>query len=615
MTLSNSRSTNHHKNSRSTNLHRSSRSSNPKQNYNQSKGSKGGSSSGRERVNNAKSSERFVKHLVSLHPSKLARELENSTTLWIRAWKDHETFDATTLNYLVEILAKIPGSSSLDPPPSNLCKRAVSTLLGKSKLSDDRVLKVTETVQNCTVRLMQFEWDEPREEVCAALTDILLLAEGVLRKQNKDHRQMSQSILKHVEDLERPWRILEKTYKQEDDTMEMNDGEAKYNAWQKGTIGWLSNADFFTPSLLPTMKIPGSKSCGVYESKEDYINTVHRLWVGMTFVDGHSSLSPRCHSRGGKGGVSCQQTLWPISGGSATFRCRTQHCNANAEFACRMKHHDALCGECARVAQTSLRGAPGPKASTHIYDGEIVSFDADGRLHIEALKSRNPPQRDIHWRSTKRLACPSLVAIVKLNSRGTNLKMTDLIYWGELTFHGRPQDEHSRRSNGEIMVNMMSITELDHGSFNPGDSVGVIDCMTFVPEWIPVLHALDKQSEFPLPFNEGKLLNLCQSTPSDITNSVVYNTAADTIDIANVQNAIQDMVNDSFLDPIRAIRQNSRICHDLVTDLTRLVQSATLDRMQFISFIDGLRNPVHLTQGPPGELNCFKIFTYYKLIN
>lgn len=569
---------------------------------NNNNGSRVGSSRQRQKhLLKDKDSERFVKYIATLKPTKLADELERSSSVWFKAWNLHETFDHQTLACLVESLARIPGSSSIEAPPSNLCKKIIFEFLEKSKQSDEKILKATETVSNCAVRLMQFEWEEPRESVRAALTDILLNAEGILKKQNKDHRLMSQSLLKHVEDLERPWRITVKETDIEVD--EHKEGEQTYDLWRKGTIAWLSTAEFFAPSHLPVMKVPGGSSNGVYGSKEEYINTVYRLWVGMTFADGHSSLSARCHSRCNKG--SCQLTLWPISESHAvsTMRCKTFNCNEPVEFACRMKKHDSMCRKCINNAQVLIRGEPGPKASTHIYDGDVATYDADGKLFIENVKSRNPPQHDIHWRSTKRLSCPSLVGIVKLNSSGGILKLSDEIFWGELSFHSKPQEEHFKRVDGKVKVDMAAVCDNHYVNFQNGDPICIIDCMVFCPEWIPVLQALEKQSKLPLPFSDGHLLNLCSSKPADMSNCIMYNGNATNVDLSNIPHLIESMILESSLEPIRAIRQNAQTKSDLVKKLTDLAKCATLDKMQLISFLDGLRNPVHLTQGPPGKSN------------
>jgi len=61
---------------------------------------------------------------------------------------------------------------------------------------------------------------------------------------------------------------------------------------------------------------------------------------------------------------------------------------------------------------------------------------------------------------------------------------------------------------------------------------------------------------------------------------------------------IEDMIEKSLLEPIREIRQDVSLRDELVVKLEKLVSETTLDTMQFISFVDSLLNPVHLTQGP-----------------
>ena len=35
-------------------------------------------------------------------------------------------------------------------------------------------------------------------------------------------------------------------------------------------------------------------SNGVYSSKEEYFDTMCRLWIGLTFSDGNAALNPKC---------------------------------------------------------------------------------------------------------------------------------------------------------------------------------------------------------------------------------------------------------------------------------------------------------------------------------
>ena len=52
------------------------------------------------------------------------------------------------------------------------------------------------------------------------------------------------------------------------------------------------------------MKVPGDKhSMGVYNNREDYFDTICRLWVGLTFNDGNGALNPKCRHKTEKGGT------------------------------------------------------------------------------------------------------------------------------------------------------------------------------------------------------------------------------------------------------------------------------------------------------------------------
>lgn len=98
---------------------------------------------------------------------------------------------------------------------------------------------------------MQFEWEKPKETTYLALTETLLQAEGALRKQNKDHRQIAQMIMKLIQDLEKPWRIMEmRPIEEKGKNLEESEELMDFSSWKKASISWLSNPEFFTPSLL-----------------------------------------------------------------------------------------------------------------------------------------------------------------------------------------------------------------------------------------------------------------------------------------------------------------------------------------------------------------------------
>jgi len=120
--------------------------------------------------------------------------------------------------------------------------------------------------------------------------------------------------------------------------------------------------------------------------------------------------------------------------------------------------------------------------------------------------------------------------------------------------------------------------------------------MTFVPEWIPVLKAMESLQGSRLPFENGRLLNL--GTLASRFDSLADGT--DSFDIANCSRTavIETMVANSRLEPIREVRRDETLREELISRLDSLVVSTTLDEKQFMSFLEALTHPVHLTQGP-----------------
>jgi len=542
---------------------------------------------------------RFVVHLSLLPCQKLGDELSKSATLWRRCWRSHDSLDNKLHGKIVEILAKIPGSSSVNPPDIQDLQVVVKKFLEKeanASTEADKVLTCVKTVRDAVSRALDFEWVCTQDSVRKGLSDVILLAEGRLRKQQKEHRDVASSLMDILGDIDKPWRILVNETNPSEDT----DGDTQdnrivtYSDWEAPKMEWICNPDFFSPSRCP--KMIGQN--GLYESPEDYLNCVLRLWVAMTFSEGHAALAPHCRSRGQI--MACGNALWPVSDSSQNIsglRCRTRGCKHPVEFCCRIKNHDSLCGNCAAKSVKEHMGGPGHKASTHIYDCKVKHVDSDGVAFFADFESRNPPQAQIHWRTTKRLSPPNLVGVVALKSQGNSLEATDLIKWGEIVYHGHSRDEERRRQNKQLAVNLSTIAaDFDPDYFEEGSYVAVIDCMTFVPEWIPVLKALQSQCRARLPFDSGRYLNLMKSNPVENKNSVLNTLSPDEVASCDILTLIGDMVEMSTLEPIKEVRRDKSLRLQLVSKLQDLVTSTTLDKMQLVSFIDSLRNPVHLTQ-------------------
>jgi hypothetical protein len=241
-------------------------------------------------------------------------------------------------------------------------------------------------------------------------------------------------------------------------------------------------------------------------------------------------------------------------------------------------------------------GGPGPNASTHVYDCHVTSVKTDGVLYLGDFTSRNPPPKAIHWRTTKRLAPPNLVGIVRLQAGGSTLADSDSIKWGEVVYHGDYRNEERRRQNGELAVNMFSIIENDLDYFTEGCKIAVIDCMCFVPEWIPVLKALEAQKQARLPFDDGRYLNLRRDQPVICGAPTMQISESNSISASDRAKLVGSVVFHSSLEPIREIRGDSSLAEELASRLENLVKRTTLDKMQLVSFVESLKNPVHTTQ-------------------
>lgn len=100
-----------------------------------------------------------------------------------------------------------------------------------------------------------------------------------------------------------------------------------------------------------------------------------------------------------------------------------------------------------------------------------------------------------------------------------------------------------------------------------------------------------------LPFENGKHLNLCRDDPV-ICSSVLDEQSSIDVFTSSRATIMKDMIEKSQLEPIREIRRDPSLLDQLIVKLDRLVTETTLDETQLVSFVDSLRNPVHLTQGP-----------------
>lgn len=562
----------------------------------------------------------FIRSVLKSCPNhKLMSTIEVMDKAWLSCWQCAETLPSDALKMLLSALSRLPFSTSIAPPPLPAISKAVRVLLSHFTLSgrgeealdgNDEILESVELVERVVARLLKFTWDLKKEDVKNALDDMIAGADAYLNIRLSAHRSVRSRLATLLSEMEKSWTI--KVRKQEITQMQQREIMPD---WRHPTVAWLSNYKNFQPALLPKLQLSHTNEGRVYESSDDYYTTIVQLWIGMTFVEGNNALLPHCTVK--VGDKICDQPLWPFPGKHNSINCRNSQCGSYATFLCAHRQHaKGFCSKCASDYQQRLRGPPSKYASTHIYDGYIAQVKYDGSMSIEQVASRRPPLTPIHWKTTKRLSSPNLVGIVRLGNREASLRTTDDIFWAEIIFQGKSVDEFKARERGWLTLRLLQY--LDHPgnallTHNPavGDAVAIIDCQTFVPEFIPVLKALEKQRQMPVPFQNGALLNLCHherfGQNSDVESigdddGSDNDTPDSTINAAEVSThvLVQKVIQLSLLDPIVDIRRDEALCCRLERSLVLLVESATLDPGQLKSFAEALMYPVHCTQGPPG---------------
>ena len=242
---------------------------------------------------------RFAKQLVSVDAVKLKETIARSSHNWMRIWDASSSFEINLLKQLIETLAKIPFSAHVPHPPLDGVCRGILKFVEMSKPAEEAV-KCAEIVLPVVSRLLKFEWTVAREDVRGALLNLLAVVNRSLDPQIKEHRTLTTRIFTQMEEMEKPWiiQIVENTLLSQTpdafaDATETESQTPAYSNWRHATIGWLTNCAFFQPSALPVAKVPGSKSGGLYESKDEYLDTWYcvclllSLFVGFfTFLIG-----------------------------------------------------------------------------------------------------------------------------------------------------------------------------------------------------------------------------------------------------------------------------------------------------------------------------------------
>lgn len=180
-------------------------------------------------------------------------------------------------------------------------------------------------------------------------------------------------------------------------------------------------------------------------------------------------------------------------------------CGSPARWRCSRRNHDVICSGCLRRAQRVLIGPPGPRASTDIYDAvvERETVRREGVVYVlSALESRKPPKMAPNWRTTYRLKCSVLVAVVRLGAMGEPLTEQRALEWAEVVpvnAQGGFDVDYIERGQGRIALRLLTKADLSTLAKNPdvmeqGSRLAIIVLQVFVPEALSVLSTVSDRS-------------------------------------------------------------------------------------------------------------------------
>ncbi|XP_063933952.1 uncharacterized protein LOC135145735 isoform X4 [Zophobas morio] len=531
--------------------------------------------------------------LLALGEKLSGKELEHLLKKYNYTWEacwEMDDLSPEEESMLLSFLSRMPNSSveTVAPHPEVLCTRLM-TLLHKDPPTSGlhRQIYLYVTIIEKLLNVFESYKGEVERDM---LLQVITLAKESLQVTQTEFKERS-LFLQTFMDWELSLREV---------------SSLKHKDWKCPTVSWLLSDELFNPVKLPKMKIPNDKSNGIYYSMEEYIDTLYKLWVAITFSDGHAALSVRCKVSERVNKQPCASVLRPKAAFQDLPTCG--HSNT-VVYCCNFRNHrrSSICETCYKICQKSILGATNNKSSTDIYDATLRRYEQKGILFFSNVVTRRPPNVTINWSTTYRLCAPALVGLVKIARPNCAITPLDRIFWGKVEpyTHDRREDI-SNRARGNLKVSLIScLDELPRLKFYENASYAIIDCRTFVPEPLPVLNVFehDAVDDFPL----AKYLNINPVCIEKEELTCLLDSSSNQGDLSVEWGSnlpfrihIEKLIETSYLEPFKVIRKNPELHQKCKKELSSLVDSLTLDHEQLKSLICALQYPVHLTQGPPG---------------
>ena len=380
-------------------------------------------------------------------PGSLSLYSDEARRLWLECWTAVSRVDPAFFpaHLPLEVLLALPASRQHLPPVS-LVVQVISVVLvqlrdRRTRAPVDEQLRRLGTVSRVFRDRLQGVPPDCRDKpsFLAALSGIKndfeeavcgLLAE----RPNAEERRTARETLARLADIEAYESFVSGLRLVDEGLLDLP--ERPWLGWIRSpSVGWLAS-----PGWLDFPPLRSS-----YQSPDEYVETLTRVWTALTFYWGAGALWPGCHFRRGED-AACGQPLLSGCGGTGVF-CSSRSCSNQATWRCFHHGHDAICGSCVRRKQDGILGPPSKLASTDVYDGLVTreSCRRDGNVfHVSEVQSRRPPAIAPNWGTTYRLPVAGLVAVVRLDTAKQPLSRKMKLQWAELCPSGDSKVQESR---------------------------------------------------------------------------------------------------------------------------------------------------------------------------
>lgn len=359
--------------------------------------------------------------LASKSAGSLSLYSDEARRLWLECWTAvaQGDRDFAPPHILLEILLILP-SSAQNFPSVTLVVQVVSTVLSQLKDRRSNRLPVEEQLKHLSTIARVFR-DRPqgvtpdcRNDKAAFLSTLgniksdfeevvcMLLTE----KSSAEVRRSVRETMGRLSDIEAYEAFAGGVNFVDESAVDLL--EKPWLGWiHAPTVGWLTS-----PTWLDFPPLRSS-----YQSSDEYVETLTRVWTALTFYWGAGALWPSCYFRRGED-IACGQPMLHGCSGSG-MHCSARDCTNLAKWSCYHYGHDSICGSCLRRKQDGILGPPSKLASTDVYDGVVTreSCRRDGNVfHVSDFQSRRPPAIAPNWSTSYRLPVAGLVAVVRLDT-------------------------------------------------------------------------------------------------------------------------------------------------------------------------------------------------------